>query len=98
MTRTSIFRTAAILGTACLLAGNAMAAVGEAYPQEPAPFQSTRTRAEVQAEARNPVRIHEGSTGVMSVQSQTTRDAVRQQASIATRNGTALYGEMGHKL
>lgn len=56
--------------------------------------QSMRTRAEVQAEAMNPQRITNGSTGVMTVQSQLTREAVRQQAMVATRNGTAMYGEI----
>jgi uncharacterized surface protein with fasciclin (FAS1) repeats len=58
-------------------------------------MQSMRTRAQVQAEAMNPQRITNGGTGVMSVQSQLTREAVQQQAIAATRNGTAMYGEMG---
>lgn len=97
MTRFTLRHTALAFGTACLLIGNAMADQGELYPEAPQPFQSMRTRAEVQAEAMNAPRINNGGTGVLAVQSQTSRDAVRQQASVATRNGSAMYGEVERK-
>lgn len=97
MSRITLRHTALVLGTACLLAGNAMADQGELYPQAPQPFQSMRSRADVQAEAMNAPRVNNGGTGVLTVQSQTTRDAVRQQASVATRNGSAMYGEVERK-
>ena len=97
MSRIQIRNSAIFLGAACLLAGHALAFQGELSPQEPAPFQSTRTRAEVQAEAMNPVRISNGGTGVMAIRSEADRDRVRQQASMATRNGTAWYGEIDRK-
>ena len=58
--------------------------------------ESQRSRAEVQAEARNPVRISNGSTGAHAVtQSGVDRAEVRAQAAAAVRNGTIPQGELG---
>ncbi|RYF79478.1 MAG: DUF4148 domain-containing protein [Comamonadaceae bacterium] len=97
MTHHPLRNSAVFVGTICLLAGNAFAFQGEQYPQEPTSFQSSRTRAEVQAEAMNPVRISNGGTGVLEIRGEANRDAVRQQASLATRDGTAWYGEVDRK-
>ncbi|MDM0043171.1 DUF4148 domain-containing protein [Variovorax dokdonensis] len=85
----------ALGSAACTFAGSALAFQGEEYPMAPPAFESTRTRAEVRAEALNPLPVNEGSTGVMTVQSDTTREQVRRQAVMSTRDGSAWYGEMG---
>jgi hypothetical protein len=85
----------ALGSAACTFAGSAFAFQGEEYPQAPPAFESTRTRAEVQAEALNPLPVSEGGTGVMTVQSQMTREQVQRQAVMATHDGTAFYSEMG---
>ncbi len=60
-----------------------------------AQIDSQRSRAEVQAEARNPVKIGNGSTGVFSLtQSVADRAEVRAAAAAAVRNGTIPQGEM----
>ncbi|MGE0331195.1 MAG: DUF4148 domain-containing protein [Ramlibacter sp.] len=57
--------------------------------------ESQRSRAEVQAEARNPVKISNGSTGVFTLpQSVAERAEVRAAAAAAVRNGTIPRGEM----
>lgn len=56
---------------------------------------SQRSRAEVQAEARNPVKISNGSTGVMEVSaSGLERAEVRAQAAAALRAGEIPQGEL----
>ena len=56
---------------------------------------SQRSRAEVQAEARNPVKITNGGTGYIGLtQSGVERAEVRAQAAAAVRNGTIPQGEM----
>jgi len=56
--------------------------------------ESQRSRAEVQVEARNPVRLVNGSTSmVQPVMSTLTRADVRAEAAAAVRNGTILKGE-----
>ncbi len=58
--------------------------------------ESQRSRAEVQAEARNPVKISNGSTGVIAMpQSGTDRAEIRAAAAAAVRNGTIPQGELG---
>ncbi|AEG92313.1 hypothetical protein [Ramlibacter tataouinensis] len=58
--------------------------------------QSTRPAAEVRAEARNPIRISEGSTGVMTpAASDMSREAVKAQAVSAVRDGQTSRGESG---
>jgi hypothetical protein len=59
-------------------------------------FQSTRSVAEVRAEARNPIVFTEGSTGPVAVQATgVTRESVRAQAIAALREGDIPSGEMG---
>ncbi|MFO1245541.1 MAG: DUF4148 domain-containing protein [Ramlibacter sp.] len=56
--------------------------------------ESQRSRAEVQAEARNPVKIGNGSTGVLEVsQSGLSRADVRAEAASALRAGMIPNGE-----
>ena len=60
---------------------------------------STRSAAEVKAEALNPIKIKisNGSTGFVGVtQSGLQRDAVRAQAISALRNGEIPQGEIGY--
>ena len=59
-------------------------------------FKSTRTVAEVKAEARNPIRITEGSTGpVEALMSSLQKEAVRAEAIAAVRAGQTSRGEIG---
>lgn len=59
-------------------------------------FQSTRSVAEVRAEARNPIVITEGSTGVIElVKSTADRSALRAEAAAALRAGMLPSGEVG---
>ena len=58
---------------------------------------STRSAAEVKAEALNPIKISNGSTGFVGVtQSGLQRDAVRAQAISALHNGEISQGEIGY--
>lgn len=57
--------------------------------------ESQRSRAEVQAEARNPVKISNGSTGVFTLaQPMADRAEVRAAAAAAVRSGAIPQGEM----
>ena len=58
-------------------------------------FQSTRSVAEVKAEARNPVVITEASGPTVLSGSSLTRETVRAQAIAAVREGDIPSGEMG---
>ena len=59
-------------------------------------FTSTRSAAEVRAEATMPVRITNGGTGFIGVtSSSTTRADVRAQAAEAVRAGRISHGELG---
>lgn len=59
-------------------------------------FTSTRSVAEVRAEALMPQRITNGGTGVIGVTSSaTTRADVRAQAAAAVRSGRIPQGEAG---
>lgn len=59
-------------------------------------FTSTRSAAEVRAEAAMPVRISNGSTGFIGVtNSALSRDAVKAQATEAVRSGRISQGEIG---
>ncbi|MRD48905.1 DUF4148 domain-containing protein [Caenimonas koreensis] len=61
-----------------------------------APVVSTVSVAQVKAEARMPLKITEGGTGYMNAaKSDLSRDAVRAQALMASRNGTTSRGELG---
>ncbi|MDP9606035.1 DUF4148 domain-containing protein [Variovorax sp. NFACC27] len=76
-------------------AGGAQAFQGEQNPLPPAPFQSTLSRAQVQADARQPLQISNGGTGVQQARSgNIDRDAVRASARSITRQGAATYGEV----
>ena len=58
--------------------------------------QSTRSAAEVRAEARNPIRISNGSTGVMDLtDSRTSTESIRRQAAAEARAGRTARGEFG---
>ena len=57
--------------------------------------QSTRSVAEVRAEAMNPVRISNGGTGYIGLtNSSVTADAVKAQAVQSARAGMTSRGEM----
>ena len=85
--------TIAALSAAAAFGAHADEADGSQFA---ARADSQRSRAEVQAEARNPVRISNGSTGVHAVtQSGVDRSEVRAQAAAAVRNGTIPQGELG---
>jgi hypothetical protein len=72
----------------------AQAFQGEQNPLPPAPFQSTLSRAEVQAQARQPMKISNGGTGVLRpTAGNVDRAAVRASAMGITRQGAAAYGE-----
>ena len=58
-------------------------------------FQSTRSVAEVKAEARNPVVITEASGPIVLSGSSLTRETVRAEAIAAVREGDIPSGEMG---
>jgi hypothetical protein len=58
---------------------------------------STRSAAEVKAEALNPIKISNGSTGFVGVtQSGLQRSTVRAQAISALHNGEIPQGEIGY--
>jgi len=60
-------------------------------------FNSTRSVAEVRAEALNPLKTNNGSTGFIGVaKSGLDRDAVRAEAVSALRNGDIPQGELGY--
>jgi hypothetical protein len=82
---------AAVLG---LAAFGANAFQGEQNPLPPQPFASTLSRGAVQAQARTPVRISNGGTGVTATTGMADRAAVRAAARSITANGAATYGEM----
>jgi hypothetical protein len=73
----------------------AQAFQGEQNPLPPAPFQSTLSRAQVQADARQPLKISNGGTGALQARDgNTDRSTVRQSALSITRQGAATYGEV----
>ena len=77
------------------LSTGAQAFQGEQNPLPPAPFQSTLSRAEVQAQARQPLQISNGGTGVaQQTAGNVDRAAVRASALSITRQGAATYGEV----
>ena len=60
-------------------------------------FNSTRSVAEVRAEALNPVKISNGGTGFIGVtNSGLERSTVRAKAVAAVRNGEIPQGEAGY--
>ena len=89
---TKLIVIAALSGFAAF---GAQAFQGEQNPLPPQPFQSTQDRSTVQAEARTPMKISNGGTGVMASRDTTTdRAAVRASARSITRAGAATYGEV----
>jgi hypothetical protein len=59
-------------------------------------FNSSRSAAEVRAEAAMPVHITNGGTGFIGVtHSALSRDTVRAQAIAAVRSGSIPHGEIG---
>ncbi|WP_076998490.1 DUF4148 domain-containing protein [Variovorax sp. KK3] len=83
------FATAAL----CAAAG-AQAFQGEQNPLPPQTFQSTLSRAAVQQEARRPVQISNGGTGVAMLAGMADRATVRAQALAISAKGPATYGEV----
>jgi hypothetical protein len=79
------------------LSTGAQAFQGEQNPLPPAPFQSTLSRAQVQADARQPLKISNGGTGRASGTQRQHRPrgspCARAHSSI-TRQGAATYGEV----
>jgi len=74
----------------------AQAFQGEENPLPPQSFQSMQSRAAVQAQARQPVQINNGGTGVLVPGSMAVdRAAVRASAVAAARAGSRYYGERG---
>ena len=82
---------AAFLG---LAAFGAHAFQGEQNPLPPQPFHSAMSRAAVQAQARQPVQISNGGTGVMAAVGMADRATVRAGARSIAPHGAATYGEM----
>jgi hypothetical protein len=77
------------------LSNGAQAFQGEQNPLPPAPFQSTQSRDDVQAQARQPLQISNGGTGVAQrTAGNIDRAAVRASALSITRQGAAAYGEV----
>ena len=72
---------------------SAQAFQGEQNPLPPQPFESTASRATVQAQARTPVYITNGGTGAQALTGVADRAIVRAGAVAITANGAATYGE-----
>jgi len=71
---------------------------GEQSPLPPAPFQSTMSRADVQAQAAQPLHITNGGSGVARPTAGTVdRDAVRASATDIAPRGAAAYGEVADR-
>jgi len=68
---------------------------GQQNPLPPQPFQSTLSRSEVAAGARQPLVIKNGGTGVLQTNGPSVdRASVRAGAVAITRDGAATYGEV----
>jgi len=70
---------------------------GEQNPLPPAPFQSMQSRATVQTQARHPLQISNGGTGVAAPVGMSDRAVVRAGARSITSSGAAAYGEAGQR-
>lgn len=81
----------AALGSLAVFAAQAFQ--GEQNPLPPPPFQPTMTRAAVQVQARTPIQISNGGTGVRAPISVTDRATVRAGARAVAASGAATYGE-----
>ena len=90
--------TARLFAVSTLAALSAFSAhADEFYGSERAlNFNSTRSAADVRAEARMPVRITNGGTGYIGLtNSAVSRDAIKAQAAAAVRSGQISQGEIG---
>lgn len=67
---------------------------GEQNPLPPQTFQSTESRAAVQAEAKQAEPITNGGTGVLAIENTNDRAAVRASAVAITSMGVSTYGEV----
>ncbi|MDM0073932.1 DUF4148 domain-containing protein [Variovorax sp. J2P1-59] len=76
-----------------LAAFGAQAFQGEQNPLPPQPFQSTLSRADVRAQARTPVQISNGGTGVQPRTQMADRATVRAGARAIAAEGAATYGD-----
>jgi hypothetical protein len=91
--KTRLIAIAALTGFAAF---GAQAFQGEENPLPPQPFQSMQSRSAVQAEARQPVQISNGGTGVLVPSNRAVdRATVRASAVAAARAGSRYYGERG---
>jgi hypothetical protein len=83
-----------LVGFGGLAACGAQAFQGEQSPLPTPPFQSTMSRATVQAQAVRPVQFSNGGTGVAVVRSVADRASVRAGARAIAAKGAGAYGEM----
>ena len=90
--KSKLIAIAALSGFAAV---GAQAFQGEQNPLPPAPFQSAQPRAAIKAEARNPLHISNGGTGVLAARADRNRADVRAEARRFTREeGVEAYGEL----
>jgi len=85
----------AITALSAFAAVSAHAFQGQQNPLPPQPFQSTLSRSEVAASARQPFVISNGGTGVSQTNgSSTDRATVRAGAVAIAHDGAATYGNV----
>ena len=89
-------RQIAIAALSGLSALAAQAFQGEQNPLPPQPFQSTQARAEVRAQALQPMQIGNGGTGVAARVDAADRAQVRAGARTITAAGAATYGDTSY--
>jgi len=83
----------ATLATLSAFSAHADEADGSQYGIQ---VQSTRSADEVRAEARNPVRISNGGTGVIGLtDSRSSAQAIRAEGALEARAGNTPRGEIG---
>ena len=85
---------AALCGLSALVAH---AFQGEQNPLPPQPFQSTQTRAEVRAQALQPMQISNGGTGVAARVDAADTTEVWAGARTITAGGAATYGDTSYR-
>lgn len=91
-------KTSHLIAISALAAAGAFAAHADEADgsQRALMFTSTRSAADVRAEATMPVHITNGGTGFIGVtNSAVTRDSVKSQAAAALRAGQTSRGEIG---
>ncbi|MDM0085235.1 DUF4148 domain-containing protein [Variovorax sp. J31P179] len=86
-------RQIAIAALCGLSAFGAQAFQGEQNPLPPPPFQSMQPRAEVRAQALQPIAIGNGGTGVAARVDMADRAQVRAGARAISAEGAAAYGD-----